>query len=185
MKNIIIYALFFIIAFLGTSYAVYVFNQQYANIFKFDFRTKEEVAVDTMSVDSLALAIQDSIAFADSVRIAKEDSVNKLNQKLESELDSTQTVINTFEEELSQKDKQIEHLKKMISKNENVEYAEWLKKTIKMYEEMETHRASKLLAQLSEKEARDIIYSMKKKKAADILSYMDVSTAKRLTRSKK
>jgi len=50
---------------------------------------------------------------------------------------------------------------------------------------MNTAKAGALLNSLPEKEARELIYSMKKKKAAEILSNLNTETVKRLTRAKK
>ncbi|MCB0750428.1 MAG: hypothetical protein KDC52_03020, partial [Ignavibacteriae bacterium] len=82
-------------------------------------------------------------------------------------------------------DKQIENLRNRLEQQNDGKYDEWLKSTIKLYEEMAVNKAGELLKTLPEEEARDLIYAMKKKKAAEILSSLDTETVKKLTRAQK
>ncbi|MCB0753009.1 MAG: hypothetical protein KDC52_16170, partial [Ignavibacteriae bacterium] len=70
-----------------------------------------------------------------------------------------------------------------VKEKEDEKYAEWLKNTIKLYEAMESTKAAQFIKAMPENEARDLIYSMKKKKAAEVLSYLSAETVNRLTRA--
>jgi flagellar motility protein MotE (MotC chaperone) len=49
-------------------------------------------------------------------------------------------------------------------------YQDWLKQTIKLYENMDTKKVAKIIQGYSDNIARDLILKMKKKKAAEILA---------------
>ena len=169
MKNTIVYTLTFVIAFLGTTAAIYMLNDKFANMFAFDFRDAEMVKAQI--ADSLAVVDSANIIMSDSLYLV-ENLLEEEKEELENSLNVTKSELTKAEQELSQKEKATEH-------------EEWLKSTIKLYEAMETNKAADLLAKLPENEAREIIYSMKNKKAAEILSGLDTETVKRLTRSRK
>jgi flagellar motility protein MotE (MotC chaperone) len=62
------------------------------------------------------------------------------------------------------------------------EYKKWVKETSKFYESMESAKAAKIILNYSDNIAKDILYSMKKKKAAEILAEINPEIAKRITR---
>jgi flagellar motility protein MotE (MotC chaperone) len=150
-------------------------------MFEFDFR--DSAQVQAAIADSLAKMQMDSLMVSDSLQVTEEvtdHNAGKLNEKL----NDTKTELSKVEQELDAKNKQIELLQSQLEQKQEVEHAEWLKSTIKLYEEMESNKAGKLLSALPDDEARELIYTMKKKKAAEILSSLDTETVKRLTRSK-
>jgi flagellar motility protein MotE (MotC chaperone) len=185
LKNIIIYAVIFLLAFAATSYEIYTLNNKYVNVFKFDFRDKvafEKKLADSLavlSVDSTNIVHGDSLAVADSLTSEK-----KMLQTSTIESDSIKNELNDVKQKLSQKDKEIEELKNQLNGTQDIKYQDWLKNTIKIYEEMESNKAAQLIQGIPENQARDIIYSMKKKKAAEILSYLENGTVQRLTKAK-
>jgi len=63
-------------------------------------------------------------------------------------------------------------------------YNKWMKSTAKLYENMEPKKAAKIISSYSDNMARDIIYTMKKKKAAEILAELSPEFASRITRMK-
>ena len=72
---------------------------------------------------------------------------------------------------------------KDLSKNmASDDYKNWRKKTIAIMESMDPKKASNILKNYADNVGRDIIYTMKKKKAAEILSYLDASTVQKLTK---
>lgn len=182
MKNTIVYTLTFVIAFLGTTAAIYMLNDKFANMFAFDFRDAEMVKAQI--ADSLAVVDSANIIMSDSLYLV-ENLLEEEKEELENSLNVTKSELTKAEQELSQKEKKIEQLKNQLEQEKATEHEEWLKSTIKLYEAMETNKAADLLAKLPENEAREIIYSMKNKKAAEILSGLDTETVKRLTRSRK
>ncbi len=182
MKNTIVYAMTFIIAFLGTTAVIYILNNKFANIFALDFRDAKTIEV--IMADSLASIDSTDVMISDSLFLA-ENLFQEEKEELEKSLNDTKSELTKAEQELSIKEKKIEQLKNQLEEEKTTEYAEWLKSTIKLYEAMETNKAADLLAKLPENEAREIIYSMKNKKAAEILSGLNTETVKRLTRSQK
>jgi len=183
VKNTIIYAVAFLLAFVGTTTGLYIFNSKYANIFEFDFR--DPAVVEAEIADSLAVLESDSLVVSETT-IDEINTANLTKQKeLEDNLKITKKELGKVEQQLTNKDKQIEQLKMQLKQQQDTEHEEWLKSTIKLYESMNTAKAGALLNSLPEKEARELIYSMKKKKAAEILSNLNTETVKRLTRAKK
>lgn len=180
MKNIIIYALIFLLAFIGTTYLIYDFNNKYVNMFEFDFR--ETAAIEAAIADSLAAIEADSLAALDSLHLNEEEAPK--TEEIVSDLESTKGKLNKVSVELSKKDKEIEQLKSKLEIEHKAEHEQWLKATVKLYEEMQASKAAEILSKIPDIEAREIIYSMKKKKAAEVLSQLSTETIKRLTRAK-
>jgi len=187
VKNTIIYAVIFFLAFVGTTAGVYLLNNNYVNMFEFDFRDPavvEAALIKAAIADSIAFSMTDSLAVSDSLLVVDNNNEPK-GQQIKEELKHTKGELSKVEQELSKKEKQIEQLTNQLEQKQNSEHEKWLKSTIKLYEAMETNIAGKLLSSLPDAEARELLYSIKKKKAAEILSSLDTETVKRLTRSKK
>lgn len=166
-------------AFTGTTIGVYTFNNKYVNIFDFDFRDAAKVAL----ADSLAAIVSDSLVVSDSSLVS--DPHTEKEKEFEEYYTETKVELDKTSNELSKKEKELEDLKAQFEEKKVAEHEKWLKSTIKLYEAMETNKAGELLSALPESEARELIYAMKNKKAAAILSSLDITTVKRLTRSKK
>lgn len=62
-------------------------------------------------------------------------------------------------------------------------YISWKKQTAALYELMEPKKAAKIIQNFSDNIARDILYTMKKKKAAEILAQLNPETANRITKA--
>ncbi|MDP3682477.1 MAG: hypothetical protein Q8S01_00960, partial [Ignavibacteria bacterium] len=62
-------------------------------------------------------------------------------------------------------------------------YLNWKKQTAALYELMEPKKAAKIIQNFSDNIARDILYTMKKKKAAEILAQLNPETANRITKA--
>ena len=189
MKNIIIYAVIFVAAFAVTTLGIYMLNNKYADIFRFNFgdrATFEKKMADSMaklSEENITLTQNDSLAF-DSLKSNNKLSKPKMLIAFKDSITNVEAELNNAQQKLSLKDQEIEELKSQLEEKENAKYQDWLKNTIKLYEEMESNKAAQLLQGMPDKQARDLIYSMKKKKAAEILSYLEVGTVQRLTKAK-
>ncbi len=179
MKNIIIYSVIFIVAFAATSFVIISANNTYENIFAFDLR--EKIDVESAIVDSTAKIETDELMVADSLhaenKIEKKEKSKENKSNLKSE-------VKKIEQTLALKEKEIEELKSSMEQEETAQYQDWLKNTIKLYEAMESNKAAQFIKTIPEQEARDLIYSMKKKKAAEILSHLNIETVQRLTKAK-
>jgi flagellar motility protein MotE (MotC chaperone) len=62
-------------------------------------------------------------------------------------------------------------------------YTKWTKSTASMLEAMDPRRAAKIIQNYSDNIAKDILYTMKKKKAAQILAELNPELANRITRA--
>lgn len=171
----------FLVTFIGISFGVYTLNNKFANIFKFDFQDANVAA--QMVADSLVVAHADSLNIAsDSLNttnelVVKDDLKKHKNSKI------TKNKLEEVEQKLALKESEIQLLKNKIEEKDNAKYQDWLKNTIKLYEAMESNIAAESIKKMPEEEARDIIYTMKKKKAAEVLSYLSIETVNRLTRA--
>ena len=178
MKSTIIYVLVFALAFAGTSSAIYVLNQKYVNIFGFDFR-EASLIQDAMAYQALMngdeLITVDSLFVEQSNTLGEEDL--KVTKKVSDEPSAEE------KQKLKKQNEKLERLGKEALAKKAASRKSWLKSTIKMYEAMQADKAAKLLASIPDKDARDILYSMKKKKAAGILSSLNKETVIRLTRA--
>ncbi len=182
MKTTLTYALVFTFAFIGTSAIIYVLNDKFVNIFAFDFRDASILEDATMYQ---AIANGDSLITVDSLFV--EDGTETFDDESDSGNNKQQNKKNEIaevkEEVIKQKEK-IKQLENKFNAEEEKEHKSWLKSTIKMYEAMQADKAAQLIASIPDKDAREILYAMKKKKAAEILSKLSTETVIRLTRAR-
>ncbi|RJP65575.1 MAG: hypothetical protein C4539_13025 [Ignavibacteriales bacterium] len=184
-----LYALTFIIAFIAVTGILMEMNNQYNNIFKFDFSTSVKVDSTALKPNKLNKVKADSLAKkVDLLSVASSDSLGVKKDSTGS-TENTKNVVNkneTVKPALSgtgprststQLTQNISKLKQGDST-----YTKWKKATIKIYESMDSKTIAKIILSMTDNEARELIYSMKKKKAAEILSYLTTDDVKRLTR---
>lgn len=189
MKVKFVYIGVFAMAFAAVTSAIFYMNMRYKNIFKFDF-TPEMVAADSLNTqqqpfggsvnnganthiaDSLSVPHSDSLYAANTFQTEQVDSLKLLKEKI--------AFLNM---ELNAKEQELASLKSGAAAKQDSSYQDWKKQTVKLYETMDTRKAAKIIATYSDEVARDIIYSLKKKKAAQILAELNVETATRLTRA--
>lgn len=181
-----LYALTFVIAFIAVTGILIVSNDHYNNIFKFDFRPRAVVDSAMAKEKKLAKAKADSLAHkGDSLHVAQSDSLSKADSSTASgytapvpdidlRANTATTTSGTTNSQMSQ------NIKKLVKADSS--YFKWKKATIKLYESMDSKKLAKIILSLTDNEARELIYSMKKKKAAEILSYLNPDDIKRLTR---
>ena len=113
MKNTIVYVLTFLIAFLATTALIYILNNKFANMFAFDFRDAETVKSEI--ADSLATADSVDVIMSDSLLLA-ENLFQEEKEELEKTLNVTKSELTKAEQELSEKEKKIEQLKRPVGK---------------------------------------------------------------------
>ncbi len=184
-----LYALTFIIAFIAVTGIIIEMNNQYNNIFKFDFTPRSAVDSSAIKQNKLNKAKADSLANkGDSLKIAssdslgiKVDSVGKADNKNipVKKTEVTKPVVLSAGANLANT-----QVTPFINKSKQSDstYTKWKKATIKLYESMDSKKIAKIILSLTDNEARELIYSMKKKKAAEILSFLNPDDVKRLTR---
>lgn len=159
-------------------------------------------AVDSTTIDSVNINIdtyQSALTQKDSVQLKNEKEIPKLQTEIPKVMINSKDNANTRkktdikenEKNQSLVDKQQNQLTQVqdesnLAKNKSTEkdsaYIKWKKSTVKLYELMDPKKAAKIISQHSDNIARDLIYSMNKKKAAQILQYLDNETVIKLTR---
>jgi flagellar motility protein MotE (MotC chaperone) len=164
-------------------------------------------AVDSTIIDSVNIdTYQSALTQKDSVQLKNEKEIPKLQTEIPKVMINSKDNANTRkktdikenEKNQSLVDKQQNQLTQMqdgsnlameihpFGKNKSTEkdsaYIKWKKSTVKLYELMDPKKAAKIISQHSDNIARDLIYSMNKKKAAQILQYLDNETVIKLTR---
>lgn len=171
-----------------------IFNQ--ANLLdSLDNQVADSTQIDSTNTDTY----QSTFAQKDSVQLKNEKDISKLQTEIPKKIISSKEntninkknedkqkvqneyLANTQQNQLTQVQNEID-----ITKNKSTEkdsaYIKWKKSTVKLYELMDPKKAAKIISQHSDNIARDLIYSMNKKKAAQILQYLDNETVIKLTR---
>lgn len=204
MKKIVVYIFAFIIAFVSTTGLVYVLNDNFINIFKFDFNKKakkisiaekEKMSFENASIEEYTKKIISEIKneLIDSLSNFKntgQDTVYKEivkivpDQKLLDSLETVSEAKEIAENNMAKKSKELEELREALGTNNKKEYNDWVAATVKLYEAMDSKRAAKIISNYSDNVARDIIYKMKNKKAAEILSNLNSEQIVKLTQAK-
>ena len=196
MKEKIIYIVSFLLAFaLVTGFLIYL-NSAYKNIFAFDFTPADQVVVETkkpVQKDQITVQPKDltvlNIALKDPVKqkadsteikptlvsVKDSNAVQVIRKKLAEEIKPALTKPLPDPAELIKADQ----LNKILAKRDST-YKSWVKNTVKLYESMDTRKAAKIIQGYSDNIARDILLTMKKKKAAEIIAEFKPETATRI-----
>ncbi len=197
MKSTIIIALSFIVTFVAITGAILIGIEKYENIFAFDFRPKQKAIVTPKKMDNLqtkvsdnpfkkiAEEIQDSLKQDSLKKKLTLDSLNKKNDVIEEikPVTNPQSIVKNSKDTTSKKNNDVVEIQKPIVRDSS--YNSWKKATVKLYESMDSKRVAKIIQTFSDNVARDLIYSMKKKKAAEILTNLSPETAWRLTKQER
>ena len=184
MKNTIIYSIIFLIAFGAVTAGLIFINTQYNNIFYFDFTPMAEIQKRELeakkiaqqkakiTADSLKAIKPAQEVLVDSTAITLSDSskVEELFTEINNKkgVDSLSKNVTKPEVKTSSIDKNLAKIAEMAKKDSI--YQDWLKQTVKLYENMDTKKVAKIIQGYSDNIARDLILKMKKKKAAEILA---------------
>jgi flagellar motility protein MotE (MotC chaperone) len=197
LKASFLYILTFIVAFLAVTGLLIIANERFQNIFKFDFSpiqttkavqpytsnqinfTESKVLQDSVPrpVESQLTVSKDTL----NVQRFKTDSLATRDEKKQVNQPSvTNQPVQTAQAISEEKTKTLET--NLTSKTPDSTYNKWKKATVRIYEAMDSRKVAQVLTGLSDSEARELIYSMKKKKAAEILSNLSADAVKRLTR---
>jgi len=188
MKNRLLYGLIFIIAFFVVTGLLIIANENFENIFTFNFSEKNhytENFADTEKEEDFQEVtlsekneydeeLEDSIQVKDSLLTVE---ISADTSKPSKELIKIPQLSELKIEQEAKPPKQIETKK-------DSSYLKWKKETVKLYEAMDSKIVAKLILNLSDDTARDLIYSMKKRKAAEVLSNLSPEIAIRLTRAR-
>lgn len=182
----IIYIVLFLGAFIFTTVVIAYFNSQYNNIFKFDFSPpadslahNNQLNTGDFSKDSLKQSLgADLLNPLDDTELSKNVTEKK---QLRDSLELLRTEIETIKSNGTDlKNQQEETAKEKELKTKQNDYKIWLKKTSDLYASMDPKKASKIIQNYSDNIARDILYTMNKKKAAEILAEINPEIVTRI-----
>lgn len=195
MKDKIVYIIVFAFVFIIVTASIIYLNSIFNNIFAFDFRPANTVVAPADSLKNAALLAQ------------KKDSTSALNlpsdslkqqQPVTKNIDTTSitlkdtVALKTLSKKIKEKRvaQQNEQPKTnipadnqpvgKIDPNKDSTYREWIKNTAKLYTSMDSKKAAKIIQGYSDNIARDILFTMKKKKAAEILGEFKPELATRI-----
>lgn len=176
MKSQIAYGLVLIVMFVLVTQGLIYLNDQFKNIWEFDFEPVM-TAEDAAAADSLALALQDSLDFARGIDLtdnqnAAEDTVETFTPEEIAEQERIAEEEAAIAEEEAEEQEQ----------KEREQYLEWRKKTVKLYETMDPKVVAQVITEFPDNTARDLIYSMKRKKAAEVLANLTPEMVRKYTR---
>ncbi len=200
MKAKIIYIVSFVIAFLLVTGIIIFINSHYKNIFLFDFSPvkKKTVKISSQSSGNVQFAelknfFQNEFKqeIFDSLKVLMVDKKTDTvythetdNTSLMDSLKSLKMALLQTSEKLKKQNEEKKMTTDEVNSKADSAYNAWVEKTSKLYESMDPDKAAKIIGSYSDNVARDIIYSMRKKNAAEILSQFNPETANRITRAK-
>lgn len=188
MKDKLIYVMILLITFILVTGAMYYGASSYKNIFALDFSSVEPDSLQTKTEKPAVAENKQTeqvpvIAKNDSLknspvpnRVSPEPADVKISASAFS--DSSKALfeeLRKIKELLEQKSQtapvqaSAPDLTKKNSMKDSV-YNKWIKNSVKLYETMDSKKAAKIIQGYNDNIARDIIFSMKKKKAAEIIA---------------
>jgi len=202
MKNIIVYTATFVQAFVLITVAVVLLNMYFVDIFHFNFSLASKLpkknpsalsSLDSAMIKQMKETMLDSIralSGKDSLFLqttkARKDSmvIDSLHRYIAQIIDSVKKAPTSKRKE-AVKPNAAEALaaEANLPVKRDSAYHKWKKDTIALYEMMDAKKVAKIIQSFSDNIARDILYSMKKKKAAEILAQFTPEIANRITKA--
>lgn len=194
MNSKITHSIIFLAAFILVTLAFVFGASAYRNIFKFDFTpVKHNTEPITMlDLRDVSKSSRKSIAnlkkeILDSLKTLKDSSENSGGFRLgladSSLVDSLKTLLKEYKKisvVQSETEKPGAAALPASSVKKDSSYQVWLKKSVKLYESMDTKKAAKIILSYSDNIARDLIFSMKQKTAAAVVAEFSPEIASRI-----
>lgn len=178
-----IYLIVFLMTFIAVTSLFLLMDTKFNNIFALDFSPAPDMREVNLNlqaeVDSLkeyykTTKIDTFFVYMDTTLIAQLDTTKKEVTKLQNLLQENSKLI-------SEKENEIKNITKRTVAVKDSVRAAWLKSTVKLYETMDARTAAKIIKSYPEDLAREIIYSIKKKKAGEILSQLSPEFVSKIT----
>jgi flagellar motility protein MotE (MotC chaperone) len=119
--------------------------------------------IDTSKTKSVSITPTDTAALAKTQRLIAEQKKEENDRKYQLRTDSLKLIAEN----------------KLNAQKDSV-YQIWVRKTVKLYESMDSRKAAKIILGYSDNIARDLLLTMKKKKAADIIAEFKPEVATRI-----
>lgn len=198
MKEKLIYGVIFLSVFVLVTGAMYYGASSYQNIFKFDFTpvkydaqplnpTMLKASLDKKDIAIIKQELMDSVKAMNNYYAAYDMASFHLRDT--SIVDSIKTLLDEVKKLKTQQttpavatvpvSNNVPEVKNVSAKKDSM-YNSWIKNSVKLYEAMDTKKAAKIILGYSDNIARDILYSMKKKKAAEIIAELKPEIASRI-----
>lgn len=190
MGSKLTYLLVFLMTFLGITGTLYILNDNFNNIFAFDFspapdlkQINKELKAQFDSLDTYyaKTKVDTYYVYNDTSLVRQNQEAMIENEKLRFDLSKKEEIINQQKETIAEQRIELKGLRTQTSAEQNEEFKEWVKATVKLFETMDSKKAARVIQNYSDGLAREIIYSMKKKKAAEILSELNPDLVTKLT----
>lgn len=180
---------------LVTGLLIYL-NSIYKNIFAFDFSVpvktasvikktdqktiekpvpKDSTIANNVAQKNLASKIDSMQSKITNVAVKDSAALQKENAKLAEEKKPAVAIQQTVLKEPVK----VEQTNKNFARRDSLQ-KEWVKNTAKLYESMDSRKAAKIIQGYSDNIARDLLLTMKKKKAAEILAEFKPETVTRI-----
>lgn len=196
MKEKIIYIVSFLLAFAFVTGLLIYLNSSFKNIFAFDFspanqtvteikkpaqpyqtnvQPKDSTILSSAFIDSLKQTVDTTSIKTTTVTLKDSNAVQTIKKKLAEEIKPS---FANLQSKLADSIKTAQSAK-MLAKRDST-YRLWVKNTGKLYESMDTKKAAKIIQGYSDNIARDLLLTMKKKKAAEIIAEFKPETATRI-----
>jgi hypothetical protein len=204
MTSKVLYITLFLLAFIIITGGMIFYNTQFENMFQFNFSPVKQTVQKKKQGDQDSLkqdigqklppdSLRHDVKLTDKTQSQKPASADKNTAAVHSAPDkSSKTVKGNSQKEpaksgfgsnLKAKEKAVLNSQNAPPPNDS-SYIKWKKNTSKMFEAMDPKKAAKIILKYSDNTARDILYSMKKKKAAEIISELTPAYAAKLMRVK-
>lgn len=188
MKDKLIYVMILLITFILVTGAMYYGASSYKNIFALDFSSVEP---DSLQTKTEKPAVAENKQTEQVPVIAKNDSLinSPVPNRVNPEPADVKISASTFSDSSKALFEELRKIKELLEQKSQTEpvqasapdltkknsmkdsvYNKWIKNSVKLYETMDSKKAAKIIQGYNDNIARDIIFSMKKKKAAEIIA---------------
>jgi flagellar motility protein MotE (MotC chaperone) len=177
MKIFVTYFIAVILAFLGVTSLMIHLDEQYKNVWYFDFTpvsTPAERRADSLRqiTDSLMEINKEPVFARETLELYREAAGDTGYFSPKINYDS----LAALEEQAER-----ERLLRAKEKSDSA-YDAWKAETIRLYESMDPEQVAQVIQNFPDNVARDLIYSMRRKKAAEVLENLDEETVAELTK---
>jgi flagellar motility protein MotE (MotC chaperone) len=201
VKGRIIIIVSFLFAFILVTGAIIYLNMKFKNIFWYDFtpvnqaaivatqqptQQNEQTQIQSQKVDSTLIVAAAIDSLARNERVAAKDPVPVIPKKDSVKVDKGKNIspapqkANEVQVAKTEPPKEaiVQNLTKLVKTDPS--YGKWVKDTGKLYESMDAKKAAKIILGYSDNIARDLLFSMRKKKAAEIVAEFKPEIAARI-----
>lgn len=177
-----------LITFILVTGAMYYGASSYKNIFALDFSSVEP---DSLQTKTEKPAVAENNQTEQVPVIAKNDSLKNspVPNRVSPEPADVKISASTFSDSSKALFEELRKIKELLEQKSQTSpvqasapdltkknsmkdsvYNKWIKNSVKLYETMDSKKAAKIIQGYNDNIARDIIFSMKKKKAAEIIA---------------